>query len=80
MITVPTHKHHKSPFQHAKTIHIFTSGPLIVTVQILVVQAFKGVKMTTARLTSIQEQSRSNAILLQELMKRDVCRCGVEML
>jgi hypothetical protein len=34
MITVPTHKRHKSPFKHSKTIYIFTSRPVIVTVQI----------------------------------------------
>jgi hypothetical protein len=34
MITVPTHKSHKSPFQHSKTIYVFTSGQVIVTVQI----------------------------------------------
>jgi hypothetical protein len=41
---------------------------------------FKGVKMTTAKSTSIQERSRSYSILLQDLMKRGVCMCGVEML
>ncbi len=34
MITVPTHKRHKSPFKHSKTIYVFTSGRVIVTVQI----------------------------------------------
>jgi hypothetical protein len=34
MITVPTHKRHESPFKHSKTIYVFTSGPVIVTVQI----------------------------------------------
>jgi hypothetical protein len=33
MITVPTHKRHESPVKHSKTIHVFTSGPLIVTLQ-----------------------------------------------
>jgi hypothetical protein len=28
MITVPTHKRHKSPFKHSKTIYVFTSGPV----------------------------------------------------
>jgi hypothetical protein len=36
--------------------------------------------MTTAKWTSIQERSRIHAIVLQDLMKRGVCRCGVEML
>jgi len=34
MITVPTHKRHKRPFKHLKTIYVFTSGPVIVTFQI----------------------------------------------
>jgi hypothetical protein len=35
MITVPTHKRHKKiPFKRSKTIYIFTSGQVIVTVQI----------------------------------------------
>jgi len=34
MITVPTHKRHKIPFKQSKTIYIFTSGRVIVTVQI----------------------------------------------
>jgi hypothetical protein len=25
MIIVPTHKHHRSPFKHSKTIYVFTS-------------------------------------------------------
>jgi hypothetical protein len=28
MITVPTHKGHKSPFKHSMTIYVFTSGPV----------------------------------------------------
>jgi hypothetical protein len=34
MITVPTHKRHKSPFKDPKTIYVFTSGRVIVNVQI----------------------------------------------
>jgi hypothetical protein len=34
--------------------------------------------MTAANWTSIQGRSRIDAILLQDLMKRDVCRCEVE--
>jgi len=34
MITVPSHKRHKIPFKQSKTIYIFTSGQVIVTVQI----------------------------------------------
>ncbi len=33
--------------------------------------------MTTAKLKSIPERRRSYAILLQDLMKRGVCRCRV---
>jgi len=36
--------------------------------------------MTTAKLPSIQECSRIYAIMLQDLMKRGVCRRAVEML
>jgi hypothetical protein len=34
MITVPTPKRHKISFKHSKTIYVFTSGPVLVTVQI----------------------------------------------
>jgi hypothetical protein len=33
--------------------------------------------MTTAKWTSLQERRRIYAILLQDLMKRGVCWCGV---
>jgi hypothetical protein len=36
--------------------------------------------MTTAKWTSIQESNRTYAIMLQDLMKRSVCKCEVEML
>jgi hypothetical protein len=36
--------------------------------------------MTTAKWTSIQERSKVYTILLQDLMIRVVCRCGVDML
>jgi hypothetical protein len=36
--------------------------------------------MTTAKWVSIQEHSRVYTILLQDIMKRGVCRCEVEML
>jgi hypothetical protein len=78
MITVPTHKRQKSPFKHSKTIYGFTSEPVLVTVQIH--KDFGGVKMTTAKSASIQELSRLYAILLQDLMKRGVCRRALEML
>ncbi len=78
MITVPTHKHHKSPFKHPKTIYVFISGPLIVTVQIHSrKKILQGWKMTTAKSTSIQECSRIRPILLEDLMKRSSLQaCG----
>jgi hypothetical protein len=39
----------------------------------------KRLKMTTAKWTSIQDRSRIDGILLQDSMKRGVCRCGVEI-
>jgi hypothetical protein len=33
-ITVPTHKHYKSPFKHLKIIYVFTSGGVVVDVHI----------------------------------------------
>jgi len=81
MITVPTHKRHKTPFKHSKSIYAFTSGPVTVTDQIHSRKKhFEGVKMTTAKSTSIQERSRIHAIMLQDLMKRGVCRRAVKML
>jgi hypothetical protein len=70
MITVPTHKYHKSTFKHSKTICVFTSERVIVTVQI----------HSKNNGPLILERSRICTILLQDLMKRDVCWCGVEML
>jgi hypothetical protein len=35
--------------------------------------------MTTAKCTWIQERSRIYAIVVQDLMKRGVCRCWVKM-
>jgi hypothetical protein len=34
MITVPTHKRRKSLYTHSKIIYVFTSGRVIITVQI----------------------------------------------
>ncbi len=34
MTTIPTQKFHRSPFKHSKTIYVFTSGWVIVIVQI----------------------------------------------
>jgi hypothetical protein len=43
-------------------------------------KSFKAVYMTTAKWTSIQESRRIYTILFQDLIKRAVRRCGVEML
>jgi hypothetical protein len=56
-------------------------GPVMVTVQIHSRKKdFERVKMTTARSTSIHESSTTYASLLQDLRKRGVCRCAVEIL
>jgi hypothetical protein len=34
MITIPTHKHQESPFKHSNTIYVFTSGGVVVNLQI----------------------------------------------
>jgi hypothetical protein len=45
MIIVPTCNPNKSPFKHSKTIYVFTSGPVLVTVQIHSREKFlKGLK------------------------------------
>jgi hypothetical protein len=68
----------KSPFKQSKTIYIFPSGRVIVTVQIHSRKKdFKQVEMTTAKWTWIRERSRIYAIVVQDSMKRGVCRCGV---
>jgi len=59
------------------------SGRVIVTVQIHSrKKAFKEIKMTTAKWTinTGEQSSRICSILLQDLIKRGVCRCEVEML
>jgi hypothetical protein len=78
MITVPTHKHQKIPFKHSKTIYVFTSGRVIVIVQIQSrkKKRFKGLKWPLQKEPSILESSRICPILLQDLMKRGVCECG----
>jgi hypothetical protein len=82
MITVPTHKRQNSKMSLqslSKTIYVFTSGQVIVTVQILSRNhLFKGLKMTTAHGPSTpgRATNRVCAILLEDLMKRGVCQCG----
>jgi hypothetical protein len=81
MISVTTHKRHKSPFKHSKTIYVFTSGQVLVTVQIHNrKKLLKGLKWPVQNGPSILESSTICAILQQDVMKRAVCRCQVEML
>jgi hypothetical protein len=52
MIIVPTHKYHKSPFQHSKIIYVFTFRRIIVTIQLHnIINFLKGVKMNIANWT-----------------------------
>ncbi len=63
MITVPTHKCHKKVLLNTqKTIYVFTSGRVIVTVEIhnSRTKAFKGVKMTTAKWTISTGEQQQN--------------------
>ncbi len=59
MITVPSHKRHKSPFKQSKDhlyLYIWTSNSHCPNPQWNFF--FKGVKMTAAKWTSIQERRR----------------------
>jgi hypothetical protein len=81
MIIVPTlRKRHESSFKHSKTIlclYIWTR--VIVTVQIH--SKKKLLKWLKWPLPERQERSRIYALLLlQDLMKKGVCRRAVEML
>jgi hypothetical protein len=60
MIIISTHKRHKSPSEHPKTIYVFTFGPIIIIVQI------EKVKMTNAKSPSIHEHIKIYIILLQD--------------
>jgi hypothetical protein len=78
MITIPTHKCHKSPFKHSKTFSGFTSGRrVIVTVQIHSRKnLLKGLKRPLQNGPLMPESSRIGTILLQDPTKRGVCHCG----
>ncbi len=79
MITIPTRKHHKSPFKHSKTIYIWRSSSHCPNQQYK--NDFKWLKSSLQNgHQSIGDRIRIYTILLQDLMKRGVCRCGVEML
>ncbi len=81
IITLPTHQRHKSPLKHSKTIYVFTSGRVLVTVQIHSRKQFlKGLKWPLQYGPLVPESSKICAILLQDLMKRGDCLCGVETL
>jgi hypothetical protein len=59
MITVPTHKLHKSPFKDSKTIYVFTSVWVIVTLHIHSrKKLLKRVKMPTAKWTINTEEKQ----------------------
>jgi len=59
-------------------MYVLTSGQLIVSFQIhSKKKAFKGVKMTAAKWTIITEEKQDMCIMMQDLMKRGVCWCGV---
>jgi hypothetical protein len=59
---VPTHKCHKSA-QHSNTIYVFSSGRVIVTVEIHIRKKFfKGVNMTTANGPLIPEHTAGFAL------------------
>jgi hypothetical protein len=73
MITAPTHKRHKSPFKHSKTIYVFTSRPVIVSVQI-------HRRKQICRGENDHCTIDINTGAQQDLMKRGVCRRAVEML
>jgi hypothetical protein len=80
MITVPTHKRHKSPFKHWKTIYVFTSRAVIVNVQFhSTKKVLKGLNDHCKNDVNTGAQ-QIHAILLQDLMKRGVCKRAVEML
>jgi hypothetical protein len=71
MITVPTHKRHKTPSEHSKTIYVFTSGRVIVIVQIHSTKKdFEWVKMATAKMdinnSGAQQDSRFLAARFNE--------------
>jgi hypothetical protein len=74
MITVRTHKRQNSPLT---TQWAFVSLHLEYS---LSKSRVEGHKMTPAKWTSIPDHNTIYAILLQDLMKRGACRCGVEML
>jgi len=77
MITVLTHKSHKSRFEHSKPIYVFTIGRVIVTVQIYSrKKLLKRLKWPPQNGPLIPESNKICTILLQDWMKRGVCQCG----
>ncbi len=78
MITLPTHECHKSSFQHSKTIYVFTSGQVIISVQIHSrKKVLEGVKMTTAKWTiNTGEQQDLHYPAARFNKNGCVCPCG----
>jgi hypothetical protein len=63
-----------------ENISIITTIPYKATIRSLMCSMIgKKLDMTIAKWTSIHGHSRIYVILLQDLMKRGVCRHGVEM-
>jgi hypothetical protein len=80
MIIVPTHKRHKNPSKKSKTIYVFTYGRVIVTVQIHSrKRILKGLKWPLQKGHQYRSAAGFDTIMLQDLVKRDVCRCWVDM-
>ncbi len=80
MISVPIHKRHKSALKHSKTIYVFTSGGVIVNVQIHRRKKFWRGWNDRCKVdinTGAQQDLRFRAA---RLMKRVVCTRTVEML
>jgi hypothetical protein len=73
MIIVLTHKRHKSPFKQSKTIYIFTSGWVIVTVQIH--SRKKGFKRGENDHCKMDINTGAQKDL-QDLMQMGLCKCG----
>ncbi len=82
MITILAHKRRKSPFKHSKTsYYVFTCGRVIVIVQIHSRKTIlKGVKMTTAKWTSIEERHQDSRYPGARFSEKGVfAGVGVEM-
>jgi len=82
MVTVPTHKRHYSPFKTLKDhlcFYIWMSNSHCPN-PYLVGFFVKGLKWPLQNGHQYRSAAGYSAILLQDLMKRGVCGCGVDML